>query len=70
MLEHYPLLAYGDSPWFLLGPVLLLFGPFAALVSAIVIVEMVYRKWQFSVRGLLITMTFMAVAIGVFAAGR
>ena len=48
----------------------MLFGPLAILVSAIVIVELVYRKWQFSVRGLLITMTFIAVALGVFAAGR
>jgi hypothetical protein len=70
MLEPYPLLAYGDSPWFLLAPILLLFGPLAIFVSAIVIVELVYRKWQFSVRGLIIAMTFVAIALGVVAAGK
>jgi hypothetical protein len=70
MLEPYPLLAYGDSPWFLLAPILLLIGPLAILAVIVVVVELVYRKWQFRIRGLLITMTFIAVALGVFAAGK
>jgi hypothetical protein len=52
-----------DDLLFRLEPVLLLAVPAAAAITIVVVLEVARGKWRFTVRGLLLTMTFVAAAI-------
>jgi hypothetical protein len=52
---------------FRLLPVLLLAVPAAVAITVVAILEVARGKWRYTVRGLLVTMTFLAIAIAFHA---
>jgi hypothetical protein len=62
------MVAMMDDILFRAAPILLIAVPAFVAVATVAALEVVYGKWRYTVRGLLLAMTFIAIAIAYHAA--